>query len=663
MSDKDPPIRRRIGRRLALWIGASSLVLGALLAAVLVPLERETLEQTAADQVALLAEAVAASYEVVDEASRTHPAREVLAQVARAPNVAHVDVLDHAGQVKASADPARIGQRYPIGERLRQATLDEELITVTYNIPWTRSCVGCHEAGHDPVGAVRVAVERRAAVSRVEKFHLLGGLALLVIFGALVGLVLVLTDRLVARPVRALARLMQRAEKGDFLVRAHVERDDEVGALGHAFNKMLKAITAMKANEIEREADLRLAQEELVYKKQLEEIAAQLQASNVALERRVRALELLIRAAHRFGSTLDKSALLDRLKALITEKLGWQDFAVFLVYQRDDGEAELRCERASGRVDTEEMRKAAFRVGEGITGFVAEIGAPCRVPDLREEGKSPRSKGVPRPVQEGAMLSVPMLHKGRVIGVMDFFADDEKAFDDETLEVVQALGAQMAMAVVNADLYAATLELSVTDPLTKLMNRRAMEQRLEIEVVRAQRFGLPLSVLMIDVDHFKQYNDRMGHLLGDEALKSVAATLERSVRKVDAVARFGGEEFCVILPRTDEVAALDVANKLAQAVRALKVPGCEKQPLGRMSISVGVAVYPDHLPAVLEAPATEVLLDVADQAAYEAKRRGRDRVISASDALGLRPKPALDELGQGSPTRGEEAAKRVEKET
>lgn len=653
MHEQGPLIRRRIGRRLALWIGGSSLVLGGVVAATLVPLEREAVEGNAADQVSLLAEAVASTYEVVDEENRRHPSRDVISQVARAPNVAFVEVLDHTGAVAHSTDASRIGRDQGLSAGLRLAEVSDELITVGYNIPWTRTCVGCHDATQDPVGAVRVAVERKPALSKVERFHVAAGVSIFAIFAALVGLLVVLSDRLVARPVFALARLMQRAEKGDFLVRARVDGDDEVGALGMAFNKMLAAITAMKASEIEREADLRHAREELSYKQQLEEIAAQLQSSNALLERRVKAQELLMEAAHRFGSTLDRAELLDRLVSLVSEKLGWNDFAIFLVYQGKDGEAELRVERARGRADTEEMRNATFLVGHGITGLVAETGAPCRVADLEQESERPRALEGPRPVKQGAMLCVPMLHKGRVVGVMDFFAEDARAFDDDALELLQALGAQMAMAVVNADLYEATRELSVTDPLTKLMNRRAMQRRLEIEVVRAQRFRLPLGVLMIDVDHFKQYNDRMGHLLGDEALKAVATTLESSVRKVDAVARFGGEEFCVILPRTDEAAAEDVAEKLRCAINSLTLPGADKQPLGRMSISVGVAIYPDHMPAALEAPATEVLVDVADKAAYEAKRGGRDRVALASSVLGLKKKPRVDEPGRiGDPSDG-----------
>src|SRR5690606_765450 len=152
-----PPIQRRIGRRLALYIGASALVLGTLIAIVLVPLERAAVEQTAVDQVGLLAEAAAATYEVVDEVERTHPARDVIKQVARAPNVLFVDVLDHQGEVKASNLEEHGGERHPLAASLRDAQIGADELVVTYNMPWTNSCVGCHDAAEDPVGAVRVA--------------------------------------------------------------------------------------------------------------------------------------------------------------------------------------------------------------------------------------------------------------------------------------------------------------------------------------------------------------------------------------------------------------------------------------------------------------------------------------------------------------------------
>ncbi|MFZ9886516.1 MAG: diguanylate cyclase [Myxococcota bacterium] len=623
-------LQRRIGRRLALWLGGSALVLGAALALALVPLERRALEQAAVDQVGLLAEAVASTYEVVDEIRRLHPARDVIEQVARAPNVLFVDVLDHRGQVQASSMPEHRGQRHQVSKSLRSASIEADELVVAYRIPWTNACVGCHQAADDPVGAVRVGVNREAALRSLERFHVVGGIGALVIFTALVLLLLLLSDRLLTRPLFALARVMQRAEQGDFLVRAE-ERDDEVGSLGAAFNSMLRAMTEMKANEIDREADLEDARKELSFNHQLEDAAEQLARSNLALERRVRAQVLLMEAAHQLGGTLNREALLDRLCGLIERRLGCPDYTVFVARHAAADNVVLHLERAGGVYQADSVDAADITLGEGMVGLVAETGAMLK---------------------EGREVCVPMLHQGKVVGALRFCEPEDSPYDEEAQELLQALSAQAAMAVVNADLYEATVELSVTDPLTNLMNRRALNRRLDIEITRAQRFGLPLALLVVDVDHFKQYNDRMGHLLGDEALKAVARALDSSVRKVDAVARFGGEEFCVILPRTDEAAAFEVATKLGEAIRAIDVPGARAQPLGHLSISVGLAVYPDHMPAVLEGAALEALLEVADKAVYEAKHGGRDRVVSAALPLGIQPRPALERRASAGATTG-----------
>lgn len=658
----DVPVRRRIGRRLAFVCGSAALALGAGAFFLLRPIERATVEKVASEQIGLLAEAVAATYQVSTRgreepvadgspdrpgelAEHPHRAGEILAQLRHAENVAYIDVLDHAGRVQQSTMPGHVGEARIVGRRLREAFFVGDELVVSYAMPFTHACAGCHEAQKDPVGIVQVAVSREVALSSLQRFHLFYAGAVFFAFAVLVMLIVFLTNRMVGRPVFRLARLMKRAEQGDFLVRARVEGDDELGVLAKSFNSMLRNITTLKASEIERDAALKSAEAELLMKSQLQDVAERLQQANAALQRRVQAQGLLMEAAHRLGSTLDKAALVERIARLVADNLGKPDFAVYLVKEDEDHEAVLEVQNAAGLLDRPEIREARFQVGEGIAGLVAETGAPVLVANLKDPAptlKPPRGGKEPFPT-EGSLLVVPMLHKGRVVGVLAFHSPQRGAFDSDDVALLQALGAQAAMAVVNADLYQTTLELSVTDALTQLMNRRALNRILDAELVRAQRFNTPLVVLMLDVDHFKQYNDRMGHLLGDEALKAVAAVLGTSVRKVDAVARFGGEEFCVILPRTDESAGIDVADKLLKNVRALLVPGAESQPLGHMSISVGVAVYPQDMPPAIDGSPVEVILDCADKAAYEAKRKGRDRVVTAGEISGRPRRPRVDE--------------------
>jgi diguanylate cyclase (GGDEF)-like protein len=660
-ADDDIPVRRRVGRRLAFWTAGTALLVGSVASALLAPYQDAEAERVAADHISLLAEAVAATYEqdvpserkrADDEVERelqdadierehVHRAREILQQLQHADGVVAVDVTNHKGVVKRSTRTQRIGTVVPLPRRLRSSAVDDEHLTVSYAMPYTRACMGCHDTNDEVAGVVNVVVDKHAAFASLDRYRLVTSLILAGTYLLLVILIVALTDRTVGRPAFILARLMKRAERGDFLVRARVVADDEIGALAAAFNRMLRSITAMKADEVERERKLLAAETELSMKAELAAVAERLQQSNAALERRVRAQELLMEAAHRLGSTLERSQLLERLSRVIKDKLGRADFLIYLVVEGDNHEAMLEVSRASGMLDRDDVRKRRFRVGEGITGLVAETGAPLLVDDLRDPFKKtaipPAINALPL-IDRGSLVAVPMLHKGRVVGVLEFYDAEVGSFDEDDAKLLEALGAQAAMAVVNADLYQTTLELSVTDPLTKLMNRRALNRLLDAELERARRFGTPLAVLMLDVDHFKHYNDRMGHLLGDEALRAVADVLLASVRKVDAVARFGGEEFCVVLPRTDEAAGHEVAEKLLKAVRGLDLPGAASQPLGRVSISVGVAVYPDDMPPAMEDAPAKVIVDAADQAAYEAKRRGRDRVVVAGEARPKRPK-------------------------
>src|SRR5204863_293574 len=148
-------------------------------------------------------------------------------------------------------------------------------------------------------------------------------------------------------------------------------------------------------------------------------------------------------------------------------------------------------------------------------------------------------------------------------------------------------------------LYQQTLELSFTDPLTGVPNRRQLFLRLENELSRSLRFGEPVSLLMIDLDHFKRINDEHGHTVGDGVLRGVALALRRSIRKIDVVARYGGEEFCVVLPRVAKPEAFEVAEKLRRAVAATTVPGPEGHPPLSVTISVGVATLQQYLSRVV----------------------------------------------------------------
>ena len=173
-------------------------------------------------------------------------------------------------------------------------------------------------------------------------------------------------------------------------------------------------------------------------------------------------------------------------------------------------------------------------------------------------------------------------------------------------------------------------QLAVTDGLTGLYNHRHFHERLTLEVERSQRSGLPLSLLMLDVDHFKQFNDSFGHPAGDEVLRQLARVLADTRRANDVVARYGGEEFAVILVDTAKFTAAKVAERVRERINSHDFSEAAPRA-GRLSASIGVATFPD------DGSDAEHLVRAADTALYAAKRAGRNRVVLSSEALTQAP--------------------------
>ena len=225
-------------------------------------------------------------------------------------------------------------------------------------------------------------------------------------------------------------------------------------------------------------------------------------------------------------------------------------------------------------------------------------------------------------------VCLPLESQARRLGVIYVYRSDRDIFESSEIELLQTFALLAAQAIDNARLHKVTMEQAIVDSLTGLNNRREFELRLGVEHARAARYKRALSVLFVDIDHFKQVNDTHGHAAGDAVLKTLADTLRRQLRTNDVAARYGGEEFVVILTEIDGHRAKELAERLRHAVAAMVF--C--LPQGReikLTISIGVSCYPDCAGTPLE------LVNYADRALYAAKSSGRNRVVLYSEMPGL----------------------------
>jgi len=224
-----------------------------------------------------------------------------------------------------------------------------------------------------------------------------------------------------------------------------------------------------------------------------------------------------------------------------------------------------------------------------------------------------------------SFISYPITLGGRPLAVLNLTdkSGGEK-FDKHDIATLDSIAPQIAVAVDRMTLREQVGEfeqLSITDPLTGLLNRRYIEERLAEEINRAGRSSGPLSFLMLDVDEFKSYNDRFGHPAGDEALRIVGAVLKDAVRGADVAARYGGEEFSILLPETTNSEARVIAERIRQNVDQAEFPN------RKVTVSIGIATYSESLKTAVE------LVDAADKALYRAKEEGRNNVQIFDSAL------------------------------
>lgn len=397
--------------------------------------------------------------------------------------------------------------------------------------------------------------------------------------------------RSLGRPLESLRKGIGRIAGGDLTREIEVHGKDELNQLAQAFNSMMADLRVERSSRQEAEEEVARG-------------AVALRAHGVELEQRSRTIDLLGRMANRLPGSKDEDEFVEVIERFAPQILPDARGALYVL---SNSQTLLR------------------RIGEwnNPTGSAAEFtpsgcwglrrGQPHIIMDAASDIVCPH-------VQAEELMGyrcLPLVAQGETVGL--FYIEERQGEVSVNEQDLRALTETVALSLVNLRLQEKLRNQSIRDPLTGLFNRRYLEESLELECSRAERSKQPISVVMLDVDHFKRFNDTFGHDAGDLVLKNIGELLKRSVRQGDLACRYGGEEFVLVLPGTPTPEAVDVATRIREGVRRIEVV-YRNQSLGTITASLGLAVYP----TAGQTPAE--LIEAADKMLYAAKNAGRDRV-------------------------------------
>lgn len=349
----------------------------------------------------------------------------------------------------------------------------------------------------------------------------------------------------------------------------------------------------------------------------IKDMIDKLYSANRALDKKVMVLSVI----NRINQIIIKQAgneLLKEILSVIVNEMNAERSSIMFI-NRHTKQLMLKIVYLKDEEKSKTIKQyISFDLGEGIAGYVAETGKTFISNDALNDSQF--KKYEPDEMNEDIfnIICVPLLDDtGNVHGVINVVNKPE-IFSDEDKILLEAIAHQIAIAIQNANLY----ELAITDGMTKLFIHRYFQGRLDTEIKRAERYNTKVSLIMLDIDHFKKFNDEYGHPVGDEVIKKVAMIIKNNIREsIDIASRYGGEEFAVILPETEIEGTRLIAERIRKNIEDMVIE-IDNLKL-KLTISAGCAEFPLH------ANDKESLVEEADSALYHSKENGRNRVTVA----------------------------------
>jgi diguanylate cyclase (GGDEF)-like protein len=388
-------------------------------------------------------------------------------------------------------------------------------------------------------------------------------------------------------PVAALLRHIRRIRDGQLEATADLAGPRELAELALGLNELGRVLAAARESAVSRDGAL----------------------SDHSIR-----LHQILDASREFSESLNLAYVVGSVRASTVAIGGYEQVTVWLM---DDGQKRLIDSEQSSTAETIDAPTQM----RGLAGRAAKSGR------ITFEGPAGQVRFGDSSVMPVRAIAVPLVVGARVVGVLEARHSNAQSPTKEALEVLEMLATHAATAIESARLHEVIEERSQIDALTHLLNRRRLDEDLDAECKRCARYGRPLAFVMLDVDHFKAFNDTHGHPQADTALQEVAQVIAGCVRTTDTAYRYGGEEFCILLRETCAEDALHFAERVRERIEQRFATGA----MAGITASFGVA---DFTP---DAPTPRALVEAADAAMYASKHSGRNRV-----ALSMRPAPLVE---------------------